>query len=557
MDGDGTSCGPADEKLGTAGRAPAIRVGRRRVSVEALLIAVVLIVQACSYLPRLTGEFRFNALNPHDSMFYVCLGHSLAHGRGYTRSLDPAHYVPHVTWPPGVPALVALSYAAVGSLLLAHGAIAAAALVNTLLYWLLFRRFVRSWRLRVFAVVCMVFSPVYDRLATVVMAEQPMILTLLASFICLDRFARGGYRLGGWAVGAAAAIGAGLLFKPSWLPLLAAFGLWALLDRRGGRTWWRRGVRAAAVLAVGVLPWGLWLARCAATPPGPGWDGSGQFGALVRGDQLAGDPLGPMAFAHTAWDNLKWYAAPRILDAFFGAGWSLREHLGWSPPPAAMMGVIALFALCWLATAWRFGGRGFLALATLLIPATFLLKNNGGAARYWLAWTPLALAVILVAVEAAHARLLRGAAWARAAGGVAMAALTLAAGAALVYDHTRRVPQGKPQYMAYVELIEQVKLRTPPGAVLLGDFVRPARLLADRPSHPTEEDFAALSGKRPPRRDLYAVVLNPPPGEPVDWGKQIGRERPPGEAVVVASNAFYTLYRLLPPPATTATAPAE
>ena len=45
----------------------------------------------------------FSEFDTRDGESYVALSRALFSGLGYTRNLDPHYYLPHTTWPPGMP----------------------------------------------------------------------------------------------------------------------------------------------------------------------------------------------------------------------------------------------------------------------------------------------------------------------------------------------------------------------------------------------------------------------------------------------------------------------
>src|SRR6185436_5294179 len=108
---------------------------------ESACLVSILLLQAASYAPELSSEFRFIQMTGRDDIeAYVALGHSLANGRGYTRSLDEQHFVPHKHWPPGFPLLLAAGFLFGDSLLIPQLLVAGTALANSVLLWLLARR---------------------------------------------------------------------------------------------------------------------------------------------------------------------------------------------------------------------------------------------------------------------------------------------------------------------------------------------------------------------------------------------------------------------------------
>lgn len=110
-----------------------------------LLVAVLMLMCLFSYSRMISGDFLFNQFNHDDTESYVALGHSLANGRGYTRSLDPAQHTPHQHFPPGFPILLAAGFAVSSSVLAPQLVVILSALVNPLLFWFLARRWLTDW----------------------------------------------------------------------------------------------------------------------------------------------------------------------------------------------------------------------------------------------------------------------------------------------------------------------------------------------------------------------------------------------------------------------------
>src|SRR5580704_15580756 len=82
-----------DRSAGAATRRPFLRV----TVALAIFVAYVAVPNAW---PDMTS---FNA---DDSEIYLALAYALSHGLGYTRSLIAGQYIPHTTWPPGLPLLL-------------------------------------------------------------------------------------------------------------------------------------------------------------------------------------------------------------------------------------------------------------------------------------------------------------------------------------------------------------------------------------------------------------------------------------------------------------------
>lgn len=131
----------------------------------------------------------FTRFNCHDSESYFALAHSLAHGRGYTRSLLPDMYIPHTTWPPGLPVLL-IPAAALGpgplSWLAAKWTMAAVGLLGVVLAWFLARRLTGHEHLADLAALIVGLNPLYWDFSHQIMAEVPLIVWLLGGLLLVN-----------------------------------------------------------------------------------------------------------------------------------------------------------------------------------------------------------------------------------------------------------------------------------------------------------------------------------------------------------------------------------
>jgi hypothetical protein len=535
-----------------------------------LVLSAVVLGQAISYLPELSGDYRSTRLTGRDDLeMYIGLGHSLAHGRGYTRSFDPEHYIAHIHWPPGFSLLLAGTFLWTDSLWPAHLLVMSFAVANALLLFAITRRYVGE-PLALFAVLMLVCSPLYDQLATHIMAEQPMTFFLLLALWSLGNWVRGGYRWDRWAVVAADAIGYGMLVKGLMLPVVAGFGLYALLcprDEPPGRR--VRLSRTCLLLAVALVPWVGWTVR-SMTVKAPGYDGFTELQTFLRGEHLHNPVQPPSAFLTAAWKNIKWHIADRTLDAFGGTSWFLDEHLHAQLPAWSRMAVVGLLGLSFLLALRTFRHDGFITAALAMALLMLLPRPFGGAARYGLNLQPLFLLVVLGAFHQVWQALdrrysLKGWNWLPRLGGIAMVGLALAA---LVTDHLRRQPQDDKVWNAYVTMCQEARDILPPDAVVVCHNETATRWITRRYSIPTERDLDGPGG-----RPVYVIcplpetlaVLDPaaatnPSGMPfaelvnttlTKLGRRsnINRMEPPidsfaGRLSEVARNDYYGLYRV-------------
>ena len=473
-------------------------------------LSLVLALQVASYGSSLSNSFQYNQFNRDDAGTYLALGASLRDGRGYTTSLDPTTYVPHTHFPPGFPLLIAAGLLAGNGLLISQSLVAAAALANSILFWVLARRFLPV-TLAVASTLLMVCSPVFDELATVLMSEQLTLFTVLLATLSYLNWAGGGYRLGLWAWAAWGGLAFGLLVRGLVLPLVPAFWMSTLFDRGRDNSARSRVIRATALLALAMAPLVAWEVRNSRTPA-TGFDGMRHIDYILRGGKLdvtgavTGPRLTPSEFAGIVFRNSKWYVPHRVADAAAGFGWSIQRHLGVSLPAWLNLGILTGLAACLLRA--MFGGgpeRRLLALVIIFSTTMLVIVVDGGGARYWLQVTPfiaiLAAATLSDSLDWTISR-------ARWAASVPMASVALGVFAlgVLGMDRASREPQYGAPWQDYVLACERAQDLTPPGAVLISHNPIEARWISGRRAAFTDLDRLALQGKTHATRPIFAVL---------------------------------------------------
>ncbi len=504
-------------------------------------LAALLVLQVASYIPALTGDFKLNQFNPYDSAAYSCLGRSLAQGRGYTTRQEHDAYVPHSTWPPGMATMIATTMLPRDSLWGAHLTIAAIAMANTLLMWRLSRRYLHP-AMALLATAAMVLSPIYDQLATVMMAEQPAMLMLLLSALCFARWRESGYAVNRWAASLAAVIGFGLLIKPLWVPMVLVYSLTAGMDSSSAVPLRRRLLRSSAVLGAGLLPWALWLVR-GHFVKAPGFDGYGQIQAILTADNVGGPFVGVGYILRSAMETLRWEVPSRILDMWSGAGWALRTryHVGlYSLEEAGI--VAAMFAL-WVYAAVKLGHLRLIVLAVALLPLPMMAYFAGGSPRYWLHWTPFGMILVLAVLQ----RLLERRPFRHIPRPVlagAMVACVAAMLALFAHDRVGRPVHGRELWGSFHDIALRARQVTPPDSLVLSPFSNGMSLLSRRSVDLTPADMDALAGKSPagPHRPVYLVALKDREAEKTLKGPYL--ENLPCAAREILSNDHFRLYKL-------------
>jgi len=524
------------------------------------LLLVTLLIQVLSYAPRLSNTFQFNRFNHDDTECYVALGWSVAEGRGYTRSLDPTYYVPHKLWPPGLPLMVAACALLSRSLVLPQILMMLFALANSVLLWALARRHLppAAAFLVLLMVVC---SPMYDRLATVIMTEQPTLFFILLVLWAFQRWRDSEYAPNRFAALVAGGLAYGILVKGLLLPLVPALWIYALLERDTQTTRALRLRRVTLLLAVALVPWLAWGVRGMVTPAA-GHDGLTHVQCILSGGRADGPNLGLTELTAGVWGNVKWFLPSRIVDSFAGAAWFLREHLDLTVPVWAGLGAILLLALAGVWAIRHFRQYGLHALTLGWVAVLLLIYPGGGSARYWTALHPLMALLVVSFAYTLWSRLRLDRRWAVVAGYGAVGLIVAAMLAILTLDNIWRQPQGGRAWGAFVQICQQARKSTPPDAVICSHNHVAARIISHRPSWPSDNDFAAVQANSPAVRSVFLVV---PTAQAVTrTGRQIGPiegtsvadvERLPLGRRRVARNDFYTLVRLVPPTDELAAAP--
>ncbi|MGH7089918.1 MAG: glycosyltransferase family 39 protein, partial [Stellaceae bacterium] len=238
-------------------------LGRGRDWPRLIVPAAVVALALCYFIdpnPRLD----FSAFDTRDAESYLALSRALASGVGYTRNLDPQFYIPHTTWPPGLPVLllpwVALAGMPMDLLAVKIGMILYGVLGIGLAYCYA-RRIGGSRFVRLCAPLMLGLDPYYWQFSRMALSEVPTVLWALVALLLAEiGWAKGAIRPGrAFAFGLIAGLGMlirGSFFGALFLPLVYLLFLRPVpIDRR----------RIGAYLAYAagfVLPFALWTIRC-------------------------------------------------------------------------------------------------------------------------------------------------------------------------------------------------------------------------------------------------------------------------------------------------------
>ncbi len=375
----------------------------------------------------------FSRFNCQDSESYLALSRSLVEGRGYTRSLIPGRYVPHVLWPPGMPLLLAPAAALSGERidwLAVKWTVAAVGLVGVALAWLLARRLSGRRRIADLAALALALNPFYWDFSHQAMAEVPTLVWMLAGLLLVDLLWF--KREVGWGAALAAGLfcGVGMLFKGLAAALAAAPLAYALESSPGRR---KRGLAVCAIFALGVaLPFLGWTLRNSAVDA-TGFDGIRHAGLMLTADPE--DPesprLGPGAALARVVGQLRTHGIYRLPAQVIPGLWPERAF-AWRGSGVPALALSAL--LLGLALSRRPGEVALLATATA-VAAINLAYGFGGSPRFWV---PVSMLVTLLLCVRLGRRLTRAAPRTRAVAATALVAVLAVNLAAYVVLHERR-----------------------------------------------------------------------------------------------------------------------
>ena len=421
------------------------------------LIPAVVLALALAYFIDPNPRLDFSAFDTRDAESYLALSQSLVAGRGYTRSLDPQFYVPHTTWPPGLPVLlspfVALSGVPINLLLIKLGMIAYGA-AGILLAYLYARRMSRSPIVQLSVPFLLGLNPYYWQFSRMTDTEMPTILWALVALLLADiGWAKGQIRHGTALVFGLIA-GFGMLIRGSFFGALFLPPVYILALRAepsGMRRLWSRYL---AYVAGFLAPFFAWTIRNSFIDARAlGQDGINQFAMIFR--TLPVDPASPL---RTLSQMLSDMGATIAGSVIFQIPKSLVPGL-WSPAAWDHLGVAAApVALALSAAAIIVSCLSCRNLPLIVLYGSTAALNvfyaAGGMARLWVPVTCLIAISLPFGVEkiAAIGRH-RAAAWSLT--GVAAAALQLSL-ALYIVNHDRH-PYRDPSYAALADMFQTVR----------------------------------------------------------------------------------------------------
>jgi hypothetical protein len=491
-------------------------------------IPIVLVALCALYFLYPNPRLDFSTFDTRDAESYLALSWSLATGHGYTRSLEPQYYIPHTTWPPGLPLLLVpimlLSGVPIDLLIVKIGMIVygVSGIVLTYLYA---ERLTRSPLVRISVPLLLGLNPYYWQFSRMTNSEMPIVVWSLVALLLADiGWSREQIRPAtAFAFGIICGFGMlirGSFFGALFLPLVYIFVVPTKpVDLR------RMSTRYLCYAAGFLLPFVAWHLRNSFIDTRLlGQDGINQLAMIFRTHPV--DPSSPFR------------SAARVLSDMLA---NLYESVIYQIPKSIVPGL-------WAQGVWDDLGVAAAPLATLLSLAIMLLscwtvKNLpvivmygsmaalnvvyavGGMARLWVPVTCLIAISLPISAETLpffRSRRLR----------VSVAGLTIASVAAsfAVYVVLHEAhPYRDSDYAALVELFKEIRDRD----ALEGNVLTPNPQAFELYTGLSAPMFAPGAGVDP----RYAYVILPT----VEWSAQ------PLSGAVIAKNGVWSLVALATP----------
>lgn len=369
--------------------------------------AVCFLALAAAYAVWPNARPDLTQFNADDSESYLALSYALTHGLGYTRNLVVGQYVPHTTWPPGFPLLLA-PLTAVGGLpidwLAVKAWMIAIGLTGIALAWVYVRRVTASAATADAAALLLALLPFYWLFSRTAMTEGPSITFAFLALLLTDcAWARQRPRASRVAL-AGLASGLGMLLRGTNVCLLLVPLAYAVGPRRAIAAPWRRLALLALHAAAFCVPALVWAARNRSIDKqGLGLDGIDQLRMLLVA--LPTDPTSPMVTAGEVLRNaianiayrIIYHVPEQLIPGLWNAGW-------WNWPGAPFIAVALTLAVMLAALP-----RSSAGLPLMLVVAPYVALLNiyawGGSIRFWVPVTGLLMVLIVINAGSFAARL--------------------------------------------------------------------------------------------------------------------------------------------------------
>ncbi|MBN1345666.1 MAG: glycosyltransferase family 39 protein [Phycisphaerae bacterium] len=332
--------------------------------------------------------------NCDDSEAYIGLANSIATGRGYTRCLNPDQHLPHKTWPPGLPLLLAPAICLFGLNLAAIKFVMIGVGIVGLVFFYLLVRDLTDVRLAAWTATATACCAHYFWFSHQVMSEVPLFTASVVVLWLLNRAAREPLHWRWW-VPAGIVLGYGAIIKG--LALLIVPAALVVVWRASGSQ--RRAVatRYVVFVLIALMPMIAWSVRNSRVEA-QSLDGINQFRMLLQ--ETPNDPNSPLitprSLVKQIYANVIWgiiYRAPdQVLPL---ARWADLRHRSGGPVIALVLTGLVVVAL--LVSAWRRVRP--IHVYALCVLGVLSLFSTGGTARYFVPLAPLFIFFIADAVR--------------------------------------------------------------------------------------------------------------------------------------------------------------
>lgn len=350
------------------------------------------------YLFVLNARPDFTRFNADDSESYMALADSLYRGRGYTRSVTPGDYIPHKTWPPGLPVLLipAMAFgddAGRVNLVAVKVTMVIIGLVGIVVTWFIVRRMTGSLNWADLGAIALATNGTYWDFSHQAMCEVPLIVHMLAAVLFVDCVWAGKRVSVVPAFGSGLFAGLGMLIKGHALGL-GLLPLAYLIGTRRSEQPFARHFFLWLVYGVGMtLPFIGWTARNSQIQA-TGFDGINQVEILRWRDPNDGSK-GVLTPAESL-EAMKRNVVERVIyhvPSFTIPGLWHEETFRF---PAS--GYVALPLTLILAGMGLWGWRTSLPLMLAIGPMALLniIIPFGGAFRYWTTFGWLFTVILIV-----------------------------------------------------------------------------------------------------------------------------------------------------------------
>lgn len=343
-------------------------------------ISLLVIVHAYLVFPNARPDLTH--FNRDDSEAYIGLADSIATGRGYTRCLNPDQYLPHKTWPPGLPLLIAPAIRVFGLNMIAIKLTMAAVGIVGLVFFYLLMRDLTDTRLAGWATAATALSAHYFWFSHQIMPAVPTFAIAVVVLWLVERASREPSRWRWWVL-AGIVTGYGAIIKGLAFLLIPAAGVVVLRakDRRSTLA------RYAVFVGIAISPTIGWSIRNSHVEA-ESLDGINQFRMLFQ--QTANDPNSPIItpgqLARNVYENVAWGLIYNLPEQSI-PGLRLAEL---RRCPSGRWWAIAISALAALLVCLSIR-RGLWPVHVYLAASVALLSvyNTGGTARYFIPLAPL------------------------------------------------------------------------------------------------------------------------------------------------------------------------